>query len=144
MMTSAITAHAAWRCTKCQVEWAGPICAMIAEALYTISTPENTMPSTVKKRIQSVLSLCAISMLLLQLVHNLFEEPATVFVALKLVETGARGREQNGIAGSGVSESVSDRGFDVAGVYQAKGTLELPCDFGRGGANQQGRVRLGR
>ena len=39
---------------------------MIDDALYTISTPKQTIASTVKNRIQSVFSLCAISIFLAQ------------------------------------------------------------------------------
>src|SRR6266536_1847836 len=101
------------------------------------------MPSTVKKRIQSVFSLCAISILWLQLVHNLFEELAAVFVALKLVEAGAGGREQDGVAGDSVREGVGDGGIDSVGSDQGGGTLKLAGDLGRGGANQQDGARFG-
>src|ERR1035437_497941 len=143
MKTRASAAHAACRCTKCHAEWLGPIWAMIADALLTISTPENTMVSTVKKRIQSVLSLWAMSIFRLQLVHNLFEELATVFVAPELVEAGAGGRQQHGVAGHGVRVGMGDGRFSGLGGDQRDGPLKLVGDLGRGGSNQQGGVRLG-
>src|ERR1035438_9884796 len=118
MMVRARTAHTACRLRKYQGEWLGPIWAMIADALYTISTPENTMASTVKKRIQSVFSLCAISILRLQLVHNLFEELATVLVALELVEAGAGRRQQYRVAGYGVRVGMGDGRVDRLGGNQ--------------------------
>src|SRR5258705_10717833 len=73
MMTIAIAAQAAWRITKCHEEWYEPTSAMIELALYTVRTPAVTMTSAVMKRIQSVLSFWAISLLFRQLVHDLFE-----------------------------------------------------------------------
>src|ERR1035441_6287330 len=109
-----------------------------------ISTPENTMASTVKKRIQSVLSLWAMSIFRSQLVHNLFEELATVLVALELVETGAGGRQQHGVTGHGMRVGVGDGRFDGLGGDQRDSALKLVGDLGRGGSNQQDSVRLGR
>src|ERR1035438_4052508 len=137
MMVRARTAHTACRLRKYQGEWLGPIWAMIADALYTISTPENTMASTVKKRIQSVLSLWAMSIFRCQLVHDLFEELATVLVALELVEAGAGGRQQHGVAGHGVRVGISDGGFDGLGRDQRHGALKLVGDLGSGGSNQR-------
>src|ERR1019366_4101331 len=108
-----------------------------------MSTPENTMASTVKKRIQSVLSLWAMSIFRCQLVHNPFEELATMLVALELVEAGAGGRQQHGIAGHGMRVGISDGGFDGLGGDQRHSALKLVGDLGSGGPNQQSGVRLG-
>src|ERR1039457_1504657 len=101
------------------------------------------MASTVEKRIQSVLSLWAISIFRLQLVHNLFEELATVLVALELVEAGTGGGEQHGVAGHGMREGMGDGGFDGLGGDQRDSAQKLVGDLGRGGSNEQGGVRLG-
>ena len=68
-----------------------------------------TMHMTVMKRIQSVLSLCAILIPTLQLIYQLFENLASVLVTSELVETRAGGRQQDGIAGVAVRERVHDR-----------------------------------
>src|ERR1035438_4045816 len=108
-----------------------------------MSTPENTMATTVEKRIQSVLSLCAISIFRLQLVDDLFEEPAAVLVALELVEAGAGGRQQQGVAGHGMRVGMGDGRFDGPGGDQRDRALKLPGDLGRGGSDEQRGVGFG-
>src|ERR1019366_7691458 len=108
-----------------------------------MSTPENTMASTVKKRIQSVLSLWAMSIFRCQLVHNLFEELATVLVAQELVETRAGGRQQHGVARHGMRVRISEGCIDCLGGGQRDSPLKLVGDLGSSGSNQQGGVRLG-
>src|SRR5664280_402394 len=103
---------------------------MMADALLTISTPENTIARTVEKRIQSVLSLCAISIFRLQLVDNLFEELATVLVVLELVEAGAGGRQQHGVAGHGMRVGMGEGRFDGPGGDQRNSALKLLRDLG--------------
>src|ERR1022692_4982010 len=101
------------------------------------------MASTVEKRIQSVLSLWAMSIFRCLVVRDLVEDLATVLVALELVEAGAGGRQQHGVAGHGVRVGISDGGFDGLGRDQRHGALKLVGDLGSGGSNQQGGVRLG-
>src|ERR1035437_4481301 len=108
-----------------------------------MSTPENTMASTVKKRILSVFSLWAMSIFRCQLVHDLFKELATMLVALELVEAGAGWRQQHGVAGHGMLVGVSDGGFDGLGGDQRHSALKLVGNLGSGGPNQQSGVRLG-
>src|ERR1700674_5329688 len=100
---------------------------MMDDALYTTSTPNTTIASTVLKRIQSVLSRCAILFLgwagleahpTLQSIHDLFEHRAAMFEALKLVEAGACGREQNGIAGRCVLVCMGDGRVQRYGIHQ--------------------------
>src|SRR5450759_5175557 len=83
------------------------------------------MVNTVKKRIQSVLSLWAISIFRWQLVDNPFKELATVLVALELVEAGAGGRQQHGVAGHGVRVGMGDGRFDGLGGDQLQGAVPL-------------------
>src|SRR5258707_5493409 len=101
------------------------------------------MASTVKKRIQSVLSLWAISIFRLQLVHNLFEELAAVLVALELVEARAGGGKQHGVAGHGMRVGMGDGRLDGFRRDQRHSALKLVGDLGGGGPNQQGCVRFG-
>src|ERR1035441_9112342 len=101
------------------------------------------MASTVKKRIQSVLSLWAMSIFRCQLVHDLFEELATMLVALELVEAGAGGRQQHSVAGHGMRVGISDGGFDGLSGDQRDSALKLVGDLGSGRPDQQGGVRLG-
>src|ERR1035441_8524331 len=101
------------------------------------------MASTVKKRIQSVLSLWAMSLFRCQLVHNLFEELATMLVALELVEAGAGGRQQHGVAGHGMRVGISEGRFDGLGGDQRDSALKLVGDLGSGGPNQQPALGLG-
>src|ERR1017187_1667077 len=111
--------------------------------LLALSTPENPIASTVEKRIQSVLSLCAISIFRLQLVDNLFEELATLLVALELVEAGAGGRQQHRVAGHGMRVGMGDGRFDGPGGNQRDSALKLLGDLRRGSSDEQGGVRLG-
>ena len=68
---------------------------------------------------------------------------AAVLVALELVEAGAGGREQHGVAGRGMREGMGDGGFDGLRGHQRDSAVKLVGDLGRGGSDQQGGVRLG-
>src|SRR5947208_16517651 len=105
---------------------------MMEDALYTISTPNDTMANTVTNRIQSVFSRCAISVSSLQAVDDLFEYLATVFVALELIETGASRRQQHGVAGRRIGVCVRDGGIQGPGIHQRNGALQLVRDLAGG------------
>src|SRR5215472_14464472 len=92
------------------------------DALYTITAPNSTMSTTVVKRIQSVLSFCAI---LLYFVHQIFENSPAVFVALKLIETRARRGQQHRIAGLRGRPSLRYRALQRTRVNQRRRTFEL-------------------
>src|SRR5947209_2275621 len=143
MATMETAAHATCRVTKCHVE---PYrnCAMIDEALWRMSTPNETITSTVAKRIQSVLSLCAISVLRLQLVDEMLENFASVFVTSELVEAGTRRGQQNRIARTRFGICVRYRLVHCFGINQRRRSLELFGNFGGRRANQQRRSRLSR
>src|SRR5260370_4791229 len=102
---------------------------MIDDALYTISTPENTMPSTVKKRIQSVLSRCAISIFGLQAVHNLLEDFSAMLVALELIEAGAGRCQQHRVAGRGIREGMPHSGIERLRIDELDGSRDLFGDL---------------
>src|SRR5579872_565620 len=144
MAMIATTAQPACRKTKCQPEWKrGSICAMMLEALYRITIPNDIINSTVPNRIQSVLSLWPISTFLRQCVHQLLENFAAVLVVLELVEAGARRGEQNGIARVAVLEPVCDGRIERLHVHQRRRTLQRAADLARRGADQKGGMRLG-
>src|SRR5437763_17156376 len=106
-----------------------------------MSTPAVTMHSVVTKRIQSVLSLWAISGSL-QLIHNLFENFAALLVALELIEAGAGGREQDSVARAAVFECVADGGVKGLGRNQRHRAFQRVRDLGGGGADQKRGVRF--
>src|SRR5437763_16210400 len=94
--------------------------------------PPVTMHRTVMKRIQSVLSLCAILVfrrlrsltVAAQLLHYLLKHFASVLIASELIETRAGGRQQDGIARVAVRERVPDRRFQRFGFDQRDTPLQ--------------------
>src|SRR6266545_4008797 len=106
-----------------------------------MSMPKASIATTVPKRIQSVLSLC-ISVCLLQFIHDPLERFAPVFEAAELVEAGARRGQQDGVAGPGPAPCLANRRLQGAGIDQRNRSVEGGADLGRGGADEQHRVRL--
>lgn len=62
----------------------------------------------VPKRVQSVLSLCAILVSGFQFLHEALEDLAAMLVALELVKAGAGRRQQDRIAGLRVGVREAD------------------------------------
>src|SRR5215469_609054 len=116
---------------------------MMDEALYRITTPKQTSRSTVANRIQSVLRRCGILFLRRKRVHDFLENFTAVFEAAELVETGASGRQQYGIAGSAVAVAVPDGSLQRSGLDQRHGAVESAADLRGRGANQQDGPGLG-
>src|SRR6202142_3375820 len=61
--------------------------------------------------------------------YEFFEPPPAVLVILKLVETGARRREQNGIAKPGALAHHLDCAFHRTGMHDGNRIAKLRCDF---------------
>src|SRR5438445_776253 len=116
---------------------------MIDEALYRISTPKETIPSTVANRIQSVLSFCATLILRWQLIHNLFKDFAAVLETAELVEAGAGRCQQHGVSRPGFRIGPDDRIVESLGIHQPHRAAYLLRDLRRGGPNQQRGMGFG-
>src|SRR5882757_2658076 len=97
------------------------------------------MMTIVRKRTQSVLSCCAMTLLLLvyKVVNNCFKHFAPVFVVLKLVEAGAGRGKQDNLPRFGVRVSVTDGGIQRAGVDQWNTPVQLGGDLAGGRSDQQ-------
>ena len=70
-----------------------------------------------------------------ELVDELFEHAATVFVIFELVEAGAGGREQHDIAGLCGARCDFHGALNRAGTFDGDATGDLAFDFLRGGAD---------
>src|SRR3984885_13988984 len=142
MMSSAGIVHRHWRSTKCQSE-PNFNSAITEDALYKMTMPKATMPMVAPKRVQSVLSCCPMSVFRLQSMDQILEDLAAMFVAFKLVEAGAGGCQQDGVAGlrvrMGEAHGVVDR-FDA---LQGNCAVELFSDLAGGRADQQRRAGFG-
>ena len=66
-----------------------------------------------------------------ELHHQLFEHAAAMLVILKLVETGARRREQNGVARPGALHRDVDRALYRAGVHDGNRVAKFRSNFPR-------------
>src|ERR1019366_9800206 len=108
-----------------------------------MTTPKAAMPIVVPKRVQSVLSLCAILVCGLQLLYKTFENLAAMLVTCELVEAGAGRRQQDCIAGLRVSISEAHGVLQRAGMLQRDRAAKLFRNLGGGRANQQDGVRFG-
>src|ERR1700691_2450805 len=101
-----------------------------------MTTPNAAMPMVVPKRVQSVLSFCAILVCKLQLLDEAFENLAAMLVAGELVEAGAGRGQQHRIAGLRVCISEAHGVLQRAGVLQRDSALKLFRNLGRGRADQ--------
>src|ERR1017187_106959 len=99
------------------------------------------MPMVVPKRVQSVLSLCAILVCRLQMLYEAFENLAAVLVAGELVEAGAGRRQQDCIAGLRVRMREAHGVLQRFGMLQRHGAVKLCRYLGGGRADQQRGVR---
>src|SRR3954470_7643841 len=106
--------------------------------------PMVTMHSVVMKRIQSVLSFCAMSVLFLQTIHNFLEDFSAMLVTFELVEARARRRQQHRVPRRPVGERVLDRGAEGPALDQRRRTRQCLADLARGGTDQQRRTRFRR
>src|SRR5574340_760236 len=68
---------------------------------------------------------------------DLFERSATMLVTAELVETGAGGRQQYGVAGAAMLVAVLHGGFKGPGAHDGDGALDLAGDLPGCGADQQ-------
>src|SRR5271155_2517103 len=73
-----------------------------------------------------------------QLVDQVFEDAAAVFVVFKLIQAGAGGREQNGVAGLGDLFGAVHGAFERFYKFQSYAAGDVAGDFVGGAANQQG------
>src|SRR4051794_16650071 len=95
-----------------------------------------TMHNVVMKRIQSVLSFCAMSALFLQMIHDFLEDFAAMLVTLELVEARAGGRQQHRVARRSVRERVLHGSVQRPALDQWCRTRERLADFARRRTNQ--------
>ena len=70
-----------------------------------------------------------------ELVDELFEHAATMFVILELVEAGTGGREQDDIAGLRGAGGDFDGALERAGTFDGDAASDLAFDFLCGGAD---------
>src|ERR1700722_13476523 len=141
MMASEGAIHRHWRSTKCQSE-PNFNSAITEDALYRMTMPKATMPMVAPKRVQSVLSCCPMSVFTLQSMDQILEDLAAMFVAFKLVEAGAGGRQQDGIAGLRVSMGEADGVVERFRMLERNRAVKLFGDLGGGCADEQCRAGL--
>src|ERR1039457_5359937 len=99
-----------------------------------MTTPKAAMPMVVPKRVQSVLSLCAMLVSGLQLSYEAFEYLAAMLVAFELVEAGAGRGQQDCVAGLRVPISEAHGVLQRAGMLQRNRAAQLFANLGGGRA----------
>ena len=74
---------------------------------------------------------------------QILEDTAALFIAGELIETGAGGGEQNGIAGMGLGAGLAHGGVESAALDEGDGAFQMPGDFFRRGTDEQRGAGLG-
>src|SRR5690349_10275415 len=78
----------------------------------------------------------------LQLVYHILEYSAAMFVALKLIEARAGGRQQNDFPRFGFGVRLADGGLEGSALLHREAVPELAFDFVRRRSDQQDSPRL--
>src|SRR5215470_1767126 len=148
MPANPMASHAAWR-TRKMYEWPYSCSAVTAEALKIITAPSRHSTSVTMNRQRSFSSRLGIAfprihrihvrtsvVILSQMANQFFENAATVFVILKLVEACAGRREQDNVTGTrGVMSAVHSI-VERADTLNCHAALDLLFDLVRRCANQ--------
>src|ERR1700691_5116146 len=103
-----------------------------------MTTPKAAMPMVVPKRVQSVLSFCAMLVFGLQLLYQAFENLAAMRIACELVEAGAGRRQQHRIAGLRLRKREAHRVLQGIGLLQRDCAAKLVRNLGGSRAHPQG------
>src|SRR5579859_5651051 len=78
----------------------------------------------------------------LQLRDEAFEGAATMLEIVELIEAGAGGGQEDGVAGAGGGVGVAYGSIDGFGIHQRNGAPDLIANFGSCRANQQRGARF--
>src|SRR5579863_8401870 len=94
-----------------------------------MTTPKAAIPTVAPNSVQSVLSVCAMSVLL-QLSHQIFENAPAMLEALELIEAGAGRGQQDRIARLRVGVGESHGRVERVRLFERQRTVKLFGDLG--------------